>query len=226
MRAWWRWSRDVDVRVTSRSIVALLWFVAMTAGCGDKETLAPSPPAPFAVSAISPTAGLPGQTVSVTGSGFLPGAILTFGETQASSQVVTSTRISATVPTLPAAIVDIVVINPDGQRGTLAAAFSIEIVPSDSQTVSLTVNPRIVAPGGDLSVDWAVSVNHSSADWIGFFGIGVPSTSYQDGYWQYVGNGLSGTLMFKAPLQSGEYEFRYLLDDGYIDVARAPVTVR
>ena len=207
------------------SIVALLSFVAMTAGCGDKDPLAPSPPAPFAVSTISPTAGLPGQTVSITGSGFLPGAILRFGETQASSNVVTSTRISATVPTLPAATVDIVVINPDGQQGTLAAAFSIEIVPSDSRTVSLTASPRIVAPGGDLSVDWAVSVNHSSSDWIGFFGIGVPSTGYQEGYWQYVPNGLSGTLMFKAPTQPGEYEFRYLLDDGFIDVARAPVTV-
>ena len=32
--------------------------------------------------------------------------------------------------------------------------------------------------------------------------------------------------MFKAPPQPGEYEFRYLLDDGFIDVARAPVTVR
>ena len=32
--------------------------------------------------------------------------------------------------------------------------------------------------------------------------------------------------MFRAPFQSGENEFRYLLDDGYIDVARAPVTVR
>ena len=174
MRAWWRRSRDVDVRVPSRSIVALLSFVAMTASCGDKDPLAPSPPAPFAVSTISPTAGLPGQTVSITGSGFLPGAILRFGETQASSNVVTSTRISATVPTLPAATVDIVVINPDGQQGTLAAAFSIEIAPSDSRTVSLTASPRIVAPGGDLSVDWAVSVNHSSSDWIGFFGIGVP----------------------------------------------------
>ena len=63
------------------------------------------------------------------------------------------------------------------------------------------------------------------ADWIGLFGIGVPSTGYQEGYWQYVPNGLSGTLMFKAPSQPGEYELRYLLDDGFIDVARAPVTV-
>ena len=208
------------------TVVALLSCAAMIAGCGDNEPLAPSPPAPFAVSTISPAAGVPGQTVNITGSGFRPGAILRFGDTQASSNVVASTRISATVPLLPAATVDIVVINPDGQRGTLAAAFSIETIPSDSRTVSLAANPRIVAPGGDLSVDWAVSVMNSSSDWIGFFGIAVPSTGYQDGYWQYVGNGLSGTLMFKAPLQPGEDEFRYLLDDGFVDVARAPVTVR
>jgi hypothetical protein len=208
------------------TVVALLSCVAMTAGCGDNEPLAPSPPAPFAVNTISPTAGLPGQTVSITGSGFLRCAILSFGGTQASSNVLASTRISATVPQLPAATVDIVVVNPDGQRGTLAAAFSIEPVSSESRMVSLTASPRIVASGGDLSVDWAVSARNSSADWIGFFGIGVPSTSYQDGYWQYVGDGLSGTQTFKAPLQPGEYEFRYLLDDGFVDVARAPVTVR
>ena len=208
------------------SLAAVLSVSADTAGCGDNEPLGPTPPDPFAVSAVSPTAGFAGQTVTVTGSGFLPGASVTFGETQAVSTVVTSTRISATVPTLPGATVDIVVRNPDGQQGRLAAAFTIETLATDNRTVSLTASPRIVGPGGSLTVDWTVAASHSALDWIGLFGVGVPSTSYQDGYWQYVGTGLSGTLIFSAPLQSGEYEFRYLLDDGYVDVARAPVTVR
>ena len=207
-------------------LAAFLSVSVVNAGCGDHEPLGPTPPGPFAVSAVSPTAGFSGQTVTVTGSGFLPGAFVTFGGMQAFSTVVTSTRISATVPPLPAATVDVEVRNPDGQRGTLAAAFKIETVAINNPTVSLTASPRVVEPGGELTVGWTVSGSHSSLDWIGLFGVGVPSTNYQDGYWEYVGNGLSGTLMFRAPFPSGEYEFRYLLDDGYIDVARAPVTVR
>jgi hypothetical protein len=211
----------------SRSLLGLLLLMATTAaGCGDNEPLAPTPPAPFAVRAILPTAGLPGQSVSIIGSGFLPGAIVTFGGLQTVSNVVTNERISATVPALPPGPVDVVVRNPDGQRGTLAAAFAIEATSTDNRTVSLTASPRTVEPGGELTVSWTVSVRASSLDWIGLFGSGVPSTSYQDGFWQYVGNGLSGTLVFRAPFQAGEYEFRYLLDDGFIDVARAPVTVR
>ena len=90
------------------------------------------------------------------------------------------------------------------------------MVAIDNSTVSLTASPRIVEPGGELTVGWTVSGSHSSFDWIGLFGVGVPSTGYQDGFWEYVGNGLSGALMFRAPFQSGEYEFRYLLDDGYV----------
>ena len=214
----------------SRLLAGLLLLMATTgSGCGDNEPLAPTPPeppAPFAVSAILPTAGLPGQTVSILGSGFQPGVLVTFGGLPTFSNVVSSERISATVPTLPAGTVDVVVQNPDGHRGTLSGAFSIEAVSTDNRTVSLTASPRTVEPGGELIVSWTVSARPSSLDWIGLFGSGVPSTSYQEGFWQYVGNGLSGTLVFRAPSQAGEYEFRYLLDDGYVDVARAPVTVR
>ena len=212
--------------MSSRLLAALLSLLAITAGCGDNEPLAPTPPAPFAVTAISPAAARPGQTVTVTGSGFLRGAIVTFGGTQTLSNVVGSTSISATVPPLPAATVDVYVRNPDGQQGTLAAAFTVETAAIDNPTVSLTASPRIVDAGGELTVSWTVSGSHSSLDWIGFFGVGVPSTGFQEGYWEYVGTSLSGTLTVRAPFQSGEYEFRYLLDDGYIDVARAPVTVR
>jgi hypothetical protein len=208
----------------NRSFAALLSLMTITAGCGD-EPLTPTRREPFAVSAISPAASVPGQIVTITGSGFVPGAIVLFGGTQAFSNLVSSTRIIATVPPHDAATVDVEVRNPNGQRGTLAAGFTIETVVIDNRTVSLTATPRSVEPGGELTVDWAVSGSHSPLDWIGLFRVGVPSTSYQDGYWKYVENGLSGTLMFNAPPQSGEYEFRYLLDDGYIDVARAPVTV-
>ena len=201
-----------------------LW--AMTAGCGDKEPLAPTPPALFAVRSVSPTAGVPGQTVTVTGSGFLPGAILTFAGIQAFDNVVTSAHISATLPRVPAGIVTVGVINADGQRATLTAAFTVQLPTTETQVVSFTVSPRVVAPGGELSISWAVSSPHSSADWIGLFGVDIPMTSFQEGYWHNVEAGLSGTALFRAPLQPGEDQFRYLLDDGYVDIARTPVTIR
>ena len=224
MRAWRRWSRDVDVRVTSRSIVALLSFVAMTAGCGDKEPLAPSPPAPFAVSTISPAAGLAGQTVNITGSGFLPGAILKFGETPASSNVVASTRISATVPA------------SRGHRrhrrhqsgrpaGNARCGIQHRNSPQRQPNGLARRDPRIVEPGGDLSVDWAVSANNSSSDWIGFLG---SLSRYRLSGWVLA---IRPERPVRHPDVQGaasvwRYQFRYLLDDGFIDVARAPVTVR
>ena len=125
----------------SRLLAGLLLLMATTgAGCGDDEPLAPTPPAPFAVRAILPTTGLPGQTVSIFGSGFQPRATVTFGGLPTGSNVVTNERISTTVPTLPAGTVDVVVQNPDGNRGTLAGAFSIEAVSIG------TPSPRSSAP--------------------------------------------------------------------------------
>ena len=33
---------------------------------------------------------------------------------------------------------------------------------------------------------------------------------------------ISGTLTLNAPAQPGQYQFRYLLDDGFVDTARRP----
>jgi len=42
--------------------------------------------------------------------------------------------------------------------------------------------------------------------------------------WQYTGGAKSGTFIVDAPATPGFYEFRYLVDDGFEDVARS-VTV-
>ena len=48
----------------------------------------------------------------------------------------------------------------------------------------------------------------------------------QEGSWQCTGSGTSSTMMFSAPDRTGDYELRYLLDDGYVEVARTAVMVR
>jgi hypothetical protein len=63
-------------------------------------------------------------------------------------------------------------------------------------------------------------------DWVGLFKVGAPNTSYDDYWWRYTDAKTSGTLMLTAPNAPGQYEFRYLLDDGYVDTIRSnPVTV-
>jgi hypothetical protein len=45
--------------------------------------------------------------------------------------------------------------------------------------------------------------------------------------WEYTDGLPFGSMSFTAPEQPGQYEFRYLLDDDYIDVARSvTITVR
>jgi len=89
----------------------------------------------------------------------------------------------------------------------------------------LTASTDAVTPGGQLSVSWiAPSATHG--DWIGLFKVGDPNTSYGGRWWKYTDGATSGTLALSAPMEPGQYEFRYLLDDDFIDVVRSsPVRV-
>jgi hypothetical protein len=152
--------------------------------------------------------------VRVTGTGFVSGATLTLGGVAANVTSVTGTVISATTPADAPGTVDVVVTNPDGQRGTLARGYTYEVV-------TLTVSANKVTPGGQLSVTWVAPSARSSVDWIALLKVGDPSTSYASGRWQYTKGATAGTFTINAPTQSGEYEFRYLLDDDFIEVARS-----
>jgi ABC-type Fe3+ transport system substrate-binding protein len=110
--------------------------------------------------------------------------------------------------------VDVVVTNPGGQRGTLARGYTYEVV-------TLTVDANRVTPGGQLSVTWVAPSGRSVVDWIVLLKVGEPSTNYASAWWQYTKGATAGTFTINAPDQSGEYEFRYLLDDDYIEVARS-----
>jgi hypothetical protein len=210
----------------SVGILNLLGLVGMSLGCGKSPSgptpLAPvttvSPNAELTVTTISPTRGLTGESVRVAGIGFLPGATVLLDGVPARITGFTSTLITATTPAHTAGTVDVVVTNPGGQSGTLIGSYTFEIV-------ILTVTPNRVAPEGQLSVSWAVPSGRSRLDWIALFKVMDPNTSYQNGWWQYTYGAASGTLTLPAPTQPGEYEFRYLADDGFIDGARIPVTV-
>jgi hypothetical protein len=103
---------------------------------------APAPnPAPT-VSAVSPTAGSTdgGTAVTITGTGFLSGAVVEFGGILATNVVVVnSTSITATTPPHTAGSVDVIVTNTDSQSGTLTGGF-VYSLPSSAETILLQDN--------------------------------------------------------------------------------------
>jgi hypothetical protein len=134
---------------------------------------------------------------------------------------VTATSIVAIAKAHSAGIVDVVVTNPGGESGRLAGGFTYVEVP-----YVITSSASAVAAGATLSATWTAPIG-GPGDWVGLFRIGDASTDYTHGWWTYTQGAASGTFTLAAPGQPGVYEFRYLLDDGYVDVARSsPVTVR
>ena len=84
---------------------------------------------------------------------------------------------------------------------------------------SLTATPATVSAGGNVTVNWTAPSGRPGNDWIGLFKVGAPNTPSIA--WRYVNGAASGSFTVAAPTQSGSYEFRYLLSDGYTDVARS-----
>ena len=82
-----------------------------------------APTVTAAAPATGPLAG--GTSVTITGTGFAPGALVRFGNNYATSSTVAgTTAILATTPAGLAGVTPIVVTNPDGQSAVLATGFT------------------------------------------------------------------------------------------------------
>ena len=105
-----------------------------------------------AIAFISPTSGpvTGGTLIIVTGTGFVNGAVVTFGGIPSSTVAfVNDTRLTATAPPKVAGAVDIGVRNPDGQTATLTGAYTYTSGPAITK-----VTPAI----GPLSGGTAITV--------------------------------------------------------------------
>ncbi len=101
-------------------------------------------PAPT-VTSVAPTSGTiaGGTSVTITGTGFLSGASVSFGGTAATNpSVVNSTTITAATPAHAAGAVNVVVTNTDGQSGTLTNGYTYSVPVSATlvQHAEKTVN--------------------------------------------------------------------------------------
>ncbi|MCL4848214.1 MAG: SBBP repeat-containing protein [Acidobacteria bacterium] len=95
----------------------------------------PTTPAPVLSAANLPTGRTSGgEVVQLTGSNFQPGATVLFGLRFATVDALSPTTILVTTPPGAAGAVDVRVVNPDGQVGTLAGGFTYfsELADSDN----------------------------------------------------------------------------------------------
>jgi len=168
-----------------------------------------------AVSSVTPAFGSPGNVVTVIGTGFLPGAVVTFGGVPANVAGVGATFLTVTCPPHDLGAVDVVVTNPGGQNAAAANAFTYD------PPTTVTVSPDVVAAGSPLTVSWVHPHPVSSLDWIGIFRATDSNVDFIA--YEYTNARPTGSITWVAPMAPGQYQFRYLLDDGYVDVARSSV---
>ncbi|HET9554158.1 MAG TPA: IPT/TIG domain-containing protein [Anaeromyxobacteraceae bacterium] len=94
---------------------------AATLAAGFTYT-APAPTLASVAPATGSTAG--GSQASLAGTGFLPGATVSFGGVAGVVVSLSATAVTVTVPAHAAGPADVTLANPDGQAATLAAAFT------------------------------------------------------------------------------------------------------
>jgi hypothetical protein len=89
---------------------------------------------------------------------------------------------------------------------------------------TLTASPTTVKVRGTITVQWTAPTGSSTRDWIGLYKVGDGALSFIS--WIYTNGSTSGSSNFTAPGVAGQYEFRYMLNNGTTEAARSgPVTV-
>jgi hypothetical protein len=213
---------------TPRGVLLLAFAIGLSAcdvrspsGPTSFSRAAPSATGAPRVTAISPAKGstVRPTPVLISGTGFLAGATVMIAVNALRVTVVDSTTITAVAPAYTAGPADVVVTNPGGADGALTAAFTYAV----EGPVAVTSSTDSVDAGGELSVSWTAP-GARAGDWIALCKVGG---SYEDDWYGLTNGATSGTRTVTAPTRPGLYEFRYLVDDGFLDVARSsPVTVR
>jgi len=108
---------------------------------------------------------------------------------------------------------------PAGDRDALLAylrQLDARDTVAEPVTTTVSAGPSRVVPGAEVTVAWSRSAATSPRDWLGLYQVGGDGALL---WWAYTGGATSGSLAVSAPAGEGTYEFRYLLDDGYVIAA-------
>jgi hypothetical protein len=209
----------------SRAAVASLVALAgLSLECGESPS-SPTPvssaPAPLTLPGVTlrtldpmsgPTAG--GDFLRLFGGGFQTGATVTLGGVAAQVMKVTGTIIDIRTPEHSAGTVDVIVTNPGGERAVLSDSYIFGVF-------TVTASPSLVAPGASLTMSWTMPPGRNcngGGDWIAIYKVGDPdetgaANGHSDLWYDHVCGATSGTRTLSAPVQPGEYEFRFMLGD-------------
>ncbi len=107
----------------------------------------------------------------------------------------------------------------DGAGLTVTQSVRVTV---GAASYAVTATPSRVSPGGRITVTWVTPAGQATPlDWIGLYVVGRRNSLYDAA--QRTGGTEAGTLTFTAPATLGSYEFRFLPNGGYIDVARSGV---
>src|SRR5207249_2835168 len=174
-------------------------------------------PAPTVASISRPSGPAAGGTsVSIVGTGFLAGAVVTIGGSQATAvTVVSSSSITATTSAHAAGgAVNVVVTNPGGQSGTCVACFTYT-----AAVAAIAASPSPITAGNDLSVTVSGIGAPTGGDWIALQPVGYPDGSYIA--WRFTGGIASGTLTLTVPASAtaGSYNVRLFLNNSNTSTA-------
>lgn len=98
--------------------------------------------------------------------------------------------------------------------------------------LGMTVNPIMTTPGATVAVNWSNIPSPTPTDWIALYAAGQPNTNFIT--WTYVNCTkqpsspiASGSCPFTLPasLNSGNYEFRLLANNGFTTLASAILNI-
>jgi Ca-activated chloride channel homolog len=209
-------------------VIAGLLCAIGNSGCQrspSSPSILTSPPSsnssqPLTVSAVSPGVGVIGDTVKVSGTGFAQGSTVMLGEELARVTSISSGVLLAIAPPHPPGEVDVTVTNRDGDRATLPHGYAYDLV-------TLKASTDTIAAGSEtLTVSWIAPPGRPLLDWIALIKVGESTvTTYEKGWWDYTKGIAAGAMTLRAPGEPGRYEFRYMIDDGFVEAAKSGAVI-
>jgi hypothetical protein len=106
---------------------------------------------------------------------------------------------------------------------TVSCETVVTVSHDSSETFTVTGSPGNVGPGGSLVVQWTAPPQTPPVDWIGLYRVDSDNGEYL--WWRYTNGAPTGSFNLSAPETPGQYQFRYLRNDGYDDAARSNTIV-
>jgi hypothetical protein len=118
---------------TRRTLVALAVLGGLAVGCDQTSPTPPPPPppAPLSVTAVFPNTGstFGATTVTIAGTGFQAGASVTIDGIAATVTTLGRTAIGVRMPPHTPGPIDVVVVNPAGERASAPGGFTYVVSP-------------------------------------------------------------------------------------------------